>query len=193
MPTLQTWRQASIGIIVAVLGMAPAKALAVDWRLAPAQSQVLFEYQRDGTPTEGRFRVFAGGGVFDRDAPGDARLELRIESTSIDLDDSMTSAFATSAEWFDSANHPQVIYRLLKLTPQGGDRYHAEGRLMIRGRTKLIATTITLRIGAGEAHATGSLLLDRKDFLLGIGPSALFVDIGREVAVHFDLTAHPIR
>ena len=126
----------------------------------------------------------------DRDAPGDATLELRIESRSIDLDDTMASAFATSAEWFDSANHPQVIYRLLKLTPEGGDSYHAIGELTIRGRTRPIETTIVLDIGADEAHASGSLVLDRKDYWLGIGPSALFVDIGREVAVRFKLTAH---
>ncbi len=169
----------------------------MEWIVAPEQSRVLFDYQRNNQSAEGRFAVFTGEGLFDPDAPGDATLELRIESASIDLNDALASAFATSAEWFDSANHPLVIYRLLKLTPEGGDDYHAEGTLTIRGRTRPIETTITLEIGTGDsgdtAHASGSLRMDRKDYWLGVGPSALFVDIGREVAVRFELTAHPAR
>jgi len=169
-----------------------APASAVDWTVVPEQSRVLFEYRRNDQPAVGHFAGFAGEGVFDRDAPGDATLELRIESASIDLDDTMASAFVTSAEWFDSVNYPLVVYRLLELTPVGGNRYHATGELMIRGRTRPIDTTITLEISNDEAHAAGSLRLDRTDYWLGIGPSALFVEIGHEVAVRFDLTARPV-
>ncbi|MHA1528293.1 MAG: YceI family protein [Alphaproteobacteria bacterium] len=171
----------------------PAAAAGLEWTVVPEQSQVLFDYRRNNQPDVGHFAVFAGEGVFDHDAPGEATLELRIESASIDLDDTMASAFATSAEWFDARNHPLVVYRLLELTPEGENRYHATGDLMIRGRTRPIETTITLEIGDGEAHASGSLRLDRTDYWLGVGPLALFVDIGREVAVRFDLIARPVR
>ncbi len=171
----------------------PAAASGLEWTVVPEQSQVLFDYQRNGQPAVGHFAVFEGEGVFDRDAPGDATLELRIDSASIDLDDSLASAFATSAEWFDSKNFPLVVYRLLKLTPESGNRYHATGELTIRGRTRPIETTITIEIGDDEAHASGSLRLNRKDYRLGVGPMALFVKIGREVAVRFDLTARPVR
>ena len=105
------------------------------------------------------------------------------------------------AEWFDSANHPQVIYRLMMLTPESGNSYHAVGELMIRGRTRPIESTIILDFsapdGSGDAsdvaHASGSLVMDRKDYRLGVGPMALFVKIGREVTVRFELTAHPVR
>ena len=191
------WRYISTGALLAVLNLigAPAvvPAAGLDWTVVPEQSQVLFEYQRNDQPAVGHFAVFEGEGVFDRDAPGDATLELRIDSASIDLDDSLASAFATSAEWFDSKNFPLVVYRLLKLTPESGNRYHATGELTIRGRTRPIETTITIEIGDDEAHASGSLRLNRKDYRLGVGPMALFVKIGREVAVRFDLTARPVR
>jgi polyisoprenoid-binding protein YceI len=190
-------RQALIGLIailVAVVsGTAPAPAWATKWAVAPDQSRILFDYERNRQKAEGSFARFSGTGVFDRDAPGEATLEFRIDSSSIDLDDVLASAFAASAEWFDSANHPQVIYRLSKLTPIGGDNFHAIGELTIRGRTLPIETTITLDIGFEEAKASGSLRLNRMDYLLGVGPSALFVDIGTEVAVRFELTAHPVR
>jgi polyisoprenoid-binding protein YceI len=169
-----------------------ASASAMEWTVAPDQSSILFDYERNRQQAEGNFTVFAGKGLFDRAAPDDATLELRIESASIDLKDTLSSAFATSAEWFDSRNYRQVIYRLIKLTPEGGDSYHAVGELTIRGRTRPIETTIILDIGADEAHASGSLRINRKDYLLGVGPSALFVDIGAEVVVRFELTAHPV-
>jgi polyisoprenoid-binding protein YceI len=171
----------------------PAPAAGLEWTVVHERSQVLFEYRRNDQPATGYFAAFAGEGVFDRDAPGEATLELRIESASIDLDDPMASAFATSAEWFDSANHPLVVYRLLELTPEGEDRYQARGELTIRGRTRPIETTITIKIGDDETRAAGSLRLDRTDYWLGVGPSALFVDIGREVAVRFELIARPVR
>jgi polyisoprenoid-binding protein YceI len=190
-------RQAFSGVLAALLGLtpgiAPTAAVAARWTVAPDQSSILFDYERNHRQAGGRFAMFTGVGVFDRAAPGDATLELRIESASIDLDDPLASAFATSAEWFDSANHPQVIYRLIELTPEGGDSYHARGELTIRGRTRPIETMITLDIGADSARASGSLRIDRKDYLLGVGPSALFVEIGAQVAVRFELTAHPAK
>jgi polyisoprenoid-binding protein YceI len=177
--------------------MAPSAALAMDWTVVLEQSRVLFEYQRNDQPAGGHFATFSGEGVFDPENPAEATLELRIDSASIDLNDTMASAFATSAEWFDSANHPHVIYRLMTLTPESGNSYHAAGELMIRGRTRPIESTITLDIvigdGSGAAHASGSLVMYRKDYRLGVGPMALFVKIGREVTVRFELTAHPVR
>jgi polyisoprenoid-binding protein YceI len=189
------WRHMLTGALLAVASLAgaPAPASGLEWVVVPEQSRVLFEYLRNGQPAVGHFARFDGGGVFDRDAPGDATLELRIGSASIDLYDTLASAFATSAEWFDSRNHPLVVYRLLQLTPESGDDYHATGELTIRGRTLPIETTITLEIGDDVAHAAGTLRLDRTDYWLGVGISALFVDIGREVAVRFDLTARPVR
>ena len=173
-------------------GLAAVHAPAAAWTVAPGESRVLFDYRRNGNIAEGHFARFTGDGTFDAAAPGEATLEMRIESASIDLDDTTASAFATSAEWFDSANHPEVVYRLLRLTPEGGSAYRAEGELTIRGKTRPIVSSITLEIADGTARATGSLNLDRTDYWLGVGPSALFVDIGRDVSVRFDLTAHPV-
>jgi len=187
--------------ILAVLAMALAlgtgtwlaRAMPLGWSVAKGGSRILFDYRRNGQSAEGRFTRFTGEGVFDRTSPADATLELRIESASIDLNDPLASAFATSAEWFDSMTHPEVVYRLQHLTPEGGDRFQADGDLTIRGRTKPVSTVITLDIEADRAFASGTLEVDRTDFMLGVGPSAMFVDIAPEVAVRFELTAAPLR
>ncbi len=176
------------------LGLAATPlAAATEWSVDPSQSRILFEYQADGNPAEGHFTAFAGTGRFDPAAPGEARLEFRIESASIDLDDRKAEAFATSAEWFDSESHPHIVYRLNGLTPLEGNRYRAEGELSIRGRTRPVTTTLELEIDEGEARAAGTLRVDRTKYMLGVGPISLFVEIGREVAVRFELVAHPVR
>lgn len=181
-------------ILLATLStLSPATATHVGWSIAPEESRIVFEYERNGQPEDGTFEQFSGRGTFHAEAPREAIFELDIKSASIDLDDPKASAFATSAEWFDAANHPEIVYRLQKLTPLDGNRYEAVGELTIRGRTRMVTTTITLDVGEREAHATGTLEVDRKDYLLGVGPMSLFVNIGPEVAVRFDLTAHPVR
>jgi polyisoprenoid-binding protein YceI len=182
-------------IVLAVSLVTPpgARADHVRWTIAPDESRIVFEYVRNGQAEDGTFGTFAGTGTFHPEAPGEATFEIEIASDSIDLGDAKASAFATSAEWFDARNHPEVVYRLRKLTPLGDDRYRAEGDLTIRGRTRPVATTITLDINGEDAHATGTLSIERKDYMLGVGPLSLFVDIGPEVAVRFDLTAHPVR
>lgn len=174
---------------------APPGALAghVRWTIVPDESRIVFEYRRNGEAEDGTFGTFTGTGTFHTEAPGEATFEIEIASGSIDLGDAKASAFATSAEWFDARNHPEIVYRLRKLTPLGGDRYRAEGDLTIRGRTRPVTTTISLDINGKDAHAAGTLEIEREDYMLGVGPLSLFVDIGPEVAVRFDLTAHPVR
>ena len=167
----------------------PLPTVAAEWAVDPARSEIVFEYQRAGAPANGIFAEFSGTGSMDAAEPGAATLEIRISTESIDLYDTMASAFATSAEWFDSKNHPDVIYRLHTLNPIEPPLYEAQGTLTIRGKSQPITTEIRLEIGETQATASGTLKIVRNDYLLGVGPSAAFVEIGPDVGVRFDLTA----
>lgn len=183
----------ALAAALTLIAGAPGAARADHWVVVPGESEIRFLYERNGQPAEGWFRRFRGVGHFDPADPGAATFEFHVESASIDLGDPVESAFATSAEWFDSANYPEIVYRLRRLEPEGGSRYRAEGDLTIRGRTRPMVTTVDLHIGRERAEAEGELTVDRKDFLLGYGPSALFVRVGRLVHVAFRLVARPRR
>jgi polyisoprenoid-binding protein YceI len=180
-------------VLAGLLMLTPAHAVIAGgaaWTIAPGDSQVGFGFERNGKAAEGVFRRFEGSGTFDAAAPGEATLEMRIESASIDLGDRTASDFATSAEYFDSANHPLVTYRLLSLTPAGDGQYMAEGELSIRGWPRKTESRISLNIQGDTAQAKGALTILRKDFFFGVGPTSLFVNLGPEITVSFDLTAH---
>ena len=186
------WKCVSAAAVIAAAIASDARAQPVDWRIAPAESQIIFEYRSDGEPAEGIFGEFSGTGRFHPEAPDEATFELRIRSASIDLGDAKANAVATSAEWFDSANHPDIVYRLSDLAHLEANRYRARGDLTIRGNTRPLTTTITLEVEEAAAHATGTLTVNRKDYGLGVGPISLFVEIGPQVSVRFDLTAYPL-
>ena len=171
------------------LGTFPVLADAWGWTIQPAASEIGFRYTSDGATKTGVFANFEGSGSFDPGDPSEADLLLKIDTSSIDLFDDLASSFAQSAEWFDSKNHPHVIYRLMALTLIEGNRYKAEGLLTIRGERRPINSEIVLNISDEQAAATGELEIVRGDYLLGVGPSAIFVDIGPEVIVTFDLQA----
>ena len=169
--------------LAVALILTPVVAPAKQWVIAPAQSYVVFEYERGGELRHGRFTGFAGEGTLDPEALGEARLELRLATDSIDLGsglaNALANALATSTEWFDSANHPLAVYRLRALTPLEDGSYWATGEITIRGRTRPITAGLVLEIGDEAAHAVGSLRLDRTEFQVGFGLTALLVGISR--------------
>ena len=175
--------------VAGLAALMPISAMAAQWHVQTTGSEILFEYASDGSPKNGVFTGFSGSGQFDAENLAGARLDLKIETSSIDLYDILASAFAQSAEWFDSKNHPYVIYRLISLTPIEGNRYQAKGQLTIRGKERPITSEIDLSVRDGTASAKGSLVIVRADYLLGVGPSAAFVEVSPEVTVQFDLRA----
>lgn len=170
-------------------GAGPAWADAALWRIDGEASVITFDYDLNGKPATGRFTRVAGEGAFDPLDPEGATLVLEIDVTSLDLGDPIESAFALSVEWFDAANHPKAVYRLAELTALPDGRFEALGDLTIKDRLRVIRTPIALRIEDGVALASGALAFDRRDFNVGLGASALFANLGTDVAVRFDIVA----
>lgn len=186
------------GIVLAALlvALSPHSALAATplrWLIEPDSSTVEFDFTMDGKPGQGVFRRFHGGGSFDPEHPEAATLTVTIDSASADFGSAVVNAFATSAEGFDSRNHPEVVYRLTGLEPLGGLGYRATGEVTIRGRSQMLETPVTLSVTETSARAEGRIEFDRRPFGLGVGPFSAMVDLAPTVAVHFILNARPQR
>jgi polyisoprenoid-binding protein YceI len=185
-------RSMSLAAILACWAAAAGAEPAL-YRVASDRSAIAFVYALNGRPAEGAFRQMTGEGRFDPEAPETARLLLEIDVKSLDLGDLLATVFALSGDWFDADQHPVARYRLARLTALGGDAYEALGDLTIKGRTQVMRTPLTLTVGPDAARARGALTFDPRDFGVGVGPTALFVSVGTEVAVRFDLVAAPAR
>lgn len=178
-------------LALALLLALAAPARGADWRLVSADSRVTFTYLENGTPRTGLFSALAGEARFDPDRLADTRVRLTIVSAGIDLGDPVRSFFAQSVDWFDAAIHPAVEVEIDRLLPAGPDLYRAEGRVRIKGRTVPVTPDVTVTDAGGRLRASGTIRIDRHDYALGVGFSALFLTVAREVEVRFDLAGEP--
>ncbi|MEL6979678.1 MAG: YceI family protein [Pseudomonadota bacterium] len=186
-------------LLAATFSTTPAAAL--NWRIDPAESAIAFRYTEDGAPEVGAFAAFKGVAEFDAARPHRARLDLIIEVDSIELKDAFRSGFVQSETWFDSAAHPRALFRLERIAlapsapPAAADEprpYDVEGVLTIKGVSLPIATQIDLTLQDRVARAVGEVRFDRRAFSIGDAFGALFVDIGAEIIVAFDIVAKRI-
>lgn len=190
--------RATAAVLLAATSAAgpPPRATAAElpaWIVVAEGSSIQFDYVLDGKPASGVFRAFGGSGSFDAARPAAATLTLVIETGSVDLGSAIVNAFATSAEGFHSAGHPEAVYRLTALAPVSDGTYTASGTLTIKGRTAALSTPVTLSVTPEAARAEGLLRIDRTRFGLGVGPFAALIDMEPMVAVHFVLNARPVR
>lgn len=174
-----------------IAAAASGRAQAVEWAVVPEASAIVFSFVLNGAPGQGAFRAMSGEGVFSEGNPAATRFELRIPTASLDLGNPLYSAFAQSADWFDTASHPDAVYRLARLTPLPDGRWEALGDITVKGRLVVMRTPIDIEIGPDAARARGALLFDRRAVGVGVGPSALFVTLDPDVTVTFDLVARP--
>lgn len=178
--------------VVALCGLAIADpAAARVWRVAPDDSRIEFLYTADGKSEVGRFETFRARGDFDPKRLRTASLTLVVDIDSINLDDVFRTSLAKSEAWFDVKSHPRAEFRLSRLKRIDGAAHRAEGVLTIKGVTREIAVEMTLEFDAETARAVGEIAFDRLEFGVGDRAADLFVEIGTDVRVRFDLAARP--
>ena len=189
----QFWNGPKIGAVLAFLLAVPvmAAAEARNWVIDPEASTLAVRYIVDDKPQGGGFDEFSGTATFDPTALEDAQLTFDVVTESVDVGDPFGTTFVKSVDWFDVENHPRATYVLDRLELIEGDLYRAFGTLTLRGASNPVIGEMRVTITDTEAHAVGETTFDRTEFNVGIGFSALFVEIGPEVQVQFRLVARP--
>lgn len=188
-PRLFQTGAAAICAMAMYAGVATAEAH--QWVIDEGASTLGVLYIVDDKEQNGGFGAFSGTANFNPDALEDANLTFDVVTASIDVGDPFGTSFVKSVDWFDVENHPRATYVLDRLELIEGDLYRAFGALTLRGTTRPVDGEMTVTVTDTEARATGEATFDRTEFSVGIGFSALFVEIGPKVKVLFDLTARP--
>jgi polyisoprenoid-binding protein YceI len=120
----------------------------------------------------GRFSSFRGTIRFDRDWPDDAEVAVEIDAGSVDTGIKKRDDHLRSADFFDVAAYPAIVFRSTRVKPVSPfdrHRWQMVGDLTIRGvtRTVELATEQT----GGPAGWDGDVVefkatakINRKDF-----------------------------
>ena len=140
------------------------------WNIDTTHSHVDFSVRHMGFSTvRGRFREFSGFLETDENNRPQ-RLEVTIETASIDTGVADRDNHLRSADFFDAETNPQITFKSTSIEDRGGNRYSVTGDLDMHGVSKPVtfeveaADPITDPYGLQRAAAAGTAELNRKEW-----------------------------
>ncbi len=106
------------------------------WQIDPNHSTIGFSGKHMLVATvRGQFRSWQADTEVDETNLANSKATLRIDARSVDTGVEQRDNHLRSADFFDVENHPEIVFTLKKVTPNGSD-YRFEGDLTIRGVTR---------------------------------------------------------
>jgi len=151
----------------------PVLADSEAFTLDKAHTLVGFRIRHFVSKVEGRFKDFDGTIWIDRGNPSASKVELTIQSASIDTANENRDKDLRSENFFDAAKFPTITFKSTKVVPKGNDAYEVTGDLTMHGVTKTITVPVKhggfLKVAgrSGMGEKTGfeiSFPLNRKDY-----------------------------
>ena len=140
------------------------------WSIDPTHSSIEFSVRHLGISTvRGRFRNFSGTVEVAPDGRPTA-LEARIDATSIDTGVEQRDAHLRSPDFFDTEQHPEILFRSTAVTAARDGKLRVTGDLTIKGQARPVSFEVELTAamkdpwGNTRAAASATGLLDRRDW-----------------------------
>ena len=160
------------------------------WIVDPAHSTLGFSGTQAGATFKGAFRRFSVKLTFDPANPASGRIEVGIDTASVDTQDAERDKTIKSPDFFDIAHHPQAGYLTEAITAKGTG-FIGSGKLSLRGVSRAVPIEFTFTRTAGGAMLNGHATLKRLDFGVGQGEWQSTEWVGNEVRVDFALVLKP--
>jgi polyisoprenoid-binding protein YceI len=149
------------------------------------------------TKVRGSFNEFAGTGELDLEHPSNSRIDLTIQTASIDTRNADRDAHLRSNDFFDMENHPQIRFVSTTTDRVDSDHYRVTGDLTIKGVTKPVSVEFEFTGAAVDPYGNqrvgfeGTTTINRKDW--GVSWNAALeaggVLVGEKVVLEFEVSA----
>ena len=142
------------------------------WAIDFSHSKIGFSIRHFGiTETEGQFRKFEGQ-IFNKNEDfSDAQVDVTVDVSSIDTNDTQRDGHLLSADFFEAAKFPNIHFKSNKIEVAGKGNYKLFGDLTIKGISKAIELDIEFAgivpkdpFGNTKAGLFVSGKINRKDF-----------------------------
>jgi polyisoprenoid-binding protein YceI len=186
---------ASVLATLAIASAAFAAGAPVKYTLDPANSLLRFNFEQAGANNSGRFGKFTADVTFAADNLPASKIDVSIDTGTIDTGDKERDDTLKSADLFDPAKFPKARFVSSKITAAGTSSYQAEGKLTIRNVTKDIKLPITFQTrdekGKAVGFLTGRYTLKRLEYGVGQGDWKSTEWVKDEVLVTFSLKLNP--
>lgn len=141
----------------------------------------------------GRFNTFEGQFSYDATKLTDSKINLVIDTNSIDSNHAERDKHLRSADFLNVAEHPEARFNSTKIVAKDGDKFDLHGNLTLNGVTKEVVIAAE-KLGEGtdpwggyRAGFAGTTSFELKEFGINydLGPASS--------TVYLDLTVEGIR
>ncbi|CAM5333136.1 YceI family protein [Streptomyces abikoensis] len=189
----------SLGTVAMEAAPAPAMPAPGAWRIDPDHTAVRFIARHIGlAEVHGRFNRFEGTLWIAEDIEH-SRIDVVIDTASIDTGVAQRDEHLRSAEFLDVAHYPYMQFTSERFVHRGGSRWTVQGVLNLHGVSRNIALdTRYLGIGTGimgetRTACSASTELHREDFTLDWRSMLRrgIAMIGATIRIELDIQAVP--
>lgn len=167
-----------------------ASALAPQWQMVPAESQLTFTATQNGAPVTGQFKTFEATIFFDLKTLKDSSIDIVVDINSLSVSYAELKTTLLTPDWFNTKLFPKAEFKATQFKKSENNTYEAMGTLTIRDRS--VPTTLTFtanEMSPNKATVNGSTLIKRSAFGVGQGEWASTKEIKDDVTVHFNVVA----
>ena len=168
---------------------APGAVEPAGWTVRKAESALRFHSAWSQGPIDGGFGSWSADIRFDPAALDRSTVHVTIDMASVTAADSDQQSALPENDWFAVGLHPAATWTSTAIHHLGGDRYRADGTLALRGVSRPLPLTFTLRIAKNVATMRGSASIDRTAFGVGQGEWSSTADVPALVSVSVAIKA----
>lgn len=150
-----------------------------------AQSSVKFAVDAS-ISMQGTFDRWDASLTFASPEVTSAVLDIKVYADSVNTGSGLKNSKLKSADFFDVAQNPYIIFKSTKVVETGPVSFEVDGNFTIRGVTKPEKLTLTVSgKGTGSGHIEGTMAFDRKQY--GMDSGIPFIRIANRVEVTANL------
>ena len=182
-----------------LLSAAPSIALATDWQIDPAHTNVQFSVRHLMiSNVRGDFNKVAGTVASDGQNPDAVKIDAVIDAGSIDTRIEKRDQHLKSADFLNVEKYPTIEFKSKKILASGAGKWKLSGDLTLHGVTKEVVLdvegpTAEMKdpMGNTRVGASATTKISRKDFGLTWNKALETggVMVGDEVEITIDVEA----
>src|SRR5882724_3486184 len=182
------------GTKMASMARAADAAPVAHYTLDQAKSTLEFQFVQAGAQNKGKISRFPVTLDFSPDNPASSKLDVVVETGSLDTGDKERDDSLKVADLLAVAKFPQARFTSTQIT-KTANGYDAAGKLTLRGVTRDIHVPFSFRTADEHGKPAGYLLgkttIKRLDFGVGQGDWKSTEWVGNDVAVSYSLRLVP--
>lgn len=169
----------------------PQAVYSAEWSFDMAHSGIYFDVPHIYSTIRGRFSDFSGTFSFDPKNPAGGRIEVVVQTQSVDTQITKRDNHLRSEEFFGVSQYPTMSFKSKKIAHESGNKYRLVGDLTVKDVTKEIEVPFVFhgvmdspfQKGKQIAGFDARFTIDRLAYHVGNGKFAKMGVVGKDVDV----------